>query len=213
MATFIRLGTVAAALTIAIAPVAAQSRSRVTRLPLAELTPYAGYLITGDIVEGPLGVSLAGASAPMYGAQLTVPLTRGISLMGNIAGSRGDLEMGVPVVGGISVGETETLLYDGGLQLSAPGLSRGGGALVPFLQVGAGGIRQDFDVGGVRTDVVSFAWNAGVGLDLAYGSSFGIRLMAKDYVYRFDVREAVGIDADVRTSNNWSLVAGLRFSF
>jgi hypothetical protein len=192
---------------------AAQSRSTHTRLPLAELTPYAGYLFTGDLVEGPLGVTLAGASAPVYGAQLTVPLTRGVALMGNIAGSRGDLEVGVPVVGGISVGETKTLLYDGGLQLSMAGLSRGGGALVPFLQVGAGGIRQDFEIGGVRTDVVSFAWNAGIGLDLAYGSNFGIRLMAKDYIYRFDVREVAGIDADVRTSDNWSLVAGVRFSF
>lgn len=213
MPTFIRLGTVVTSIALACAPVAAQSALTSTRLPVVEITPYAGYLITGNFVEGPLGVSLASASGPVYGAQLTIPLAQGISIMGNIAGSKGDLELGLPIVGGISVGRTETLLYDGGLQFSAPGLARGDGALVPFVQVGAGGMRQDFDVGGVRTDVVSFAWNAGLGLDLAFGSAVGIRLLAKDYISEFDVREATGIDADVKSTNNWSFVAGLRFSF
>jgi hypothetical protein len=212
MPTYIRLGTAIAALVL-VAPLGAQSRFAPTRLPLAEFTPYAGYLITGNLVEAPLGLDLASASGAIYGAQLTIPMTRSISLMGNIAASRGDLEIGIPVVGGIAVGRTETLLFDGGLQLSAPALSRGSGALIPFVQVGAGGIRQDFDIEGLRSDVVSFAWNAGLGLDLAFGPSFGIRLMAKDYVSKFDLEEATGVDMESHASDNWSLSAGIRFSF
>src|SRR5688500_6647066 len=116
MSSYIRFGTVAATLTLACAPVAAQTRLPSTRLPLAEVTPYAGYLITGNFVEAPLGVSLTSASGPVYGAQLTIPLTPGVSLMGNIAGSKGDLELGLPILGGIALGETQTLLFDGGLQ-------------------------------------------------------------------------------------------------
>jgi hypothetical protein len=213
MPTFIRLGTAAIALTLALAPLGAQTRVPSTRLALVEFTPYAGYLITGNLVEAPLGINLASASGPLYGAQLTVPLTRLISITGNLATSKGNLEVGLPILGGVSVGTTETLLFDGGLQFSAPALSRGSGALVPFVQIGAGGMRQDFAVAGLQNDVVSFAWNAGIGLDLAFASTFGIRLLAKDYISKFDLKEATGIDIDGRSTDNWSLAAGIRFSF
>jgi hypothetical protein len=212
MPSFIRLGGALGALTLALAaPLGAQSIS--SRLPLVELTPYAGYMITGSFVEGPVGVSLGSASGSMYGAQLSIPLTSAISVMGNIAGSRGNLELGLPIIGGISVGETKTLLYDAGLQLSAPGLVRGNGSLIPFVQAGLGAMRQDFQVAGLASDVTSFTWNAGLGVDLAFGSMFGVRILAKDYVSKFDIKEATGIDAEGSSTDNWTLVAGVRFSF
>src|SRR5439155_26628356 len=34
------------------------------------VTPYAGYMVFGDYLKGPLGTSLTNAPGPIYGAQL-----------------------------------------------------------------------------------------------------------------------------------------------
>ena len=42
--------------------------------PGPSVTPYGGYMMFGDIVDGPLGTSLTSSSGPVYGAQANVPL-------------------------------------------------------------------------------------------------------------------------------------------
>jgi len=37
-----------------------------------------------------------------------------------------------------------------------------------------------------------------------------LQLMAKDYIGKFDVKEATGINVDAKTTHNWALSAGLR---
>ena len=90
MPMFIRLGSAVVALTLAAAPLSAQARLAGARLPLAEFTPYAGYLISGNIAEAPLGIELGSASGAMYGAQLSIPLTSAIARRGETLTTRAD---------------------------------------------------------------------------------------------------------------------------
>jgi hypothetical protein len=173
------------------------------------ITPYAGYMKFGNIVNGPLGTSLRNAGAAVYGAELSLGLSRNVALVGNLGYARPNLEVGVPVVGGLSVGESSVLLYDAGLRLSVP-LQSGGIPITPFVQAGAGGIRQEVRVSPVETRSSNFAYNFGGGVDLALSPRLGLQLMAKDYVGKFDAREATGIDVDSRTTHNWALSAGVR---
>jgi hypothetical protein len=53
----------------------------------------------------------------------------------------------------------------------------------------------------------------GAGADVAIGPRLGLQLMAKDYIGKFDAREATAINVDTRTTHNWALSAGLRLGF
>jgi len=205
------LGGVAAGLTLAVsAPLAAQS-------PLSgnafQVTPYAGYLITGDLLKGPLGTSLSTSSGAVYGAQLGVKMAPNISLIGNIGYSSGNIRVGVPFLGGVDVGTSNMLLYDGGLELQFPTTSASSLAFAPFIQVGAGAIRYQADASVFQTNATNFAANAGIGADMTLGSSMGLRLMAKDYIGKFDFKEATSLDIKGQTAHNWALSAGIRLDF
>ncbi len=194
-----------AGLVLAAAPLAAQQPS--TR-PVYSLTPYVGYIVFGDFLKGPIGATLSNANGAVYGAQLGVNLTKNLALIGNVALASTDLEVGVPFLGGVSVGHSSAWLYDGGIQLSLPV-----GTLTPFMQVGAGAIRHDVENGPVKSDATNLALNAGLGVDIAFGRNLGLRLMAKDYVGRFDFKEATQLNLEGKQTHNWALSAGLKLGF
>ena len=106
----------------------------------------------GNLVNGPLGTSVRGAAGPVYGAEATLGLTRGLALVGNVAYASSDLEVGLPVVGGLSFGRSSALLYDAALRLSVPLVGLTGG-IRPFVQAGAGAMRQEIEVAPVSTHV------------------------------------------------------------
>lgn len=174
-----------------------------------ELTPYAGYVMFDDLVSGPLGTSLGAGNGPILGLQVSVDLVPGVKLYGHGAHASGSMRAGAPIIGGFDFGGSTAWLYDAGIEL---GLPRAGGP-APFVQVGAGGIHQRFEISGIGTDATSFAVNAGVGLDVPLGSRAGLRLMARDYIGRFDFQEAVAFDVDDDIKHNVAVTAGLRFSF
>jgi len=174
------------------------------------LTPYAGYMFSGNILDGPLGTQLSNASGTVYGAQLGINLTDNIALIGNVARTSSSLEVGVPFLGGISVGNSSMWLYDAGLQLSLPS---GALPIAPFVQVGAGAISHDISTGSISAKSTNMAYNAGLGADLSLGRNFGLRLMAKDYIGRFDIKEATQIPVEGKLAHNWALSAGLRLGF
>jgi hypothetical protein len=175
------------------------------------ITPYAGYMKFGNFANGPLGTSLRNAGAAVYGAELGLGLAPAVALVGNIAYSQPDLEVGAPIIGGLSVGQSSVLLYDAGLRLRVPT----GGALPisPFVQAGAGAIRQSVSVSPVSTHATNFAYNIGAGADVAIAPRVGLQLMAKDYIGKFDAKEATGINVDTKTTHNWAVSAGLRLGF
>lgn len=190
-------------------PLAAQQ----DRIAAAELTPYAGYMISSTLLDGPLGTGIASAGRSMYGVQLGVPLTNNISLVGNLAHASGDLEVGLPILGGIPFGTSATWLADAGIQLGVPIGSARTRSLTPFIQLGAGAMRQSLEVTGLSATATNFAFNAGAGLDLAFSRNVGITLMAKDYIGKFDFEEATTFDLDRGSAHNFAISAGLRLAF
>ncbi len=197
----------ALALLAAAAPLAAQARTMV------ELTPYAGYMVFGDYLDGPLGTSVSNANGTIIGAQLALKLTPNIAVVGHLGRASADLELGVPILGGVDVGSSQVWLYDAGLQFSAPTFGSQGLGISPFLQIGAGGARHQLSGGPLETNATNFTFNAGLGADLQLSRNVGLRLMAKDYVGRFDVEEATSIGTRSDLAHNLAFSAGLKLSF
>jgi hypothetical protein len=171
------------------------------------ITPYAGYMKFGNLVDGPLGTSIRGAAGPVYGAEATLGITPGLALVGNVAYASSDLEVGVPVIGGLSFGKSSALLYDAALRLGVP---LGTGGIRPFVQAGAGAMRQEIEVAPIATKATNFAYNVGAGVEVPLGPRLGLQLMAKDYIGKFDAKEATAIDVNTETTHNWTLSAGVR---
>jgi opacity protein-like surface antigen len=196
---------------VAVVAVAAPLQAQQAREPSIRLTPYVGYMSFGSLVSGPLGTRLTNGAGPAYGAQLSVPLTPAIGLYGNVAYSRPGLEVGIPILGGVSVGDGSVLLYDGGIQLSMPG--RTPQQFSPFVQAGVGGMKYSFDLSPIRLDATNLAYNIGAGADLPLGRNLGIRVLAKDYIGKFDASDVVGIDVETKTTHNWALSVGVTLGF
>lgn len=195
--------TVLAALAAAALPAAAQAR------PAARLTPYAGFLSSGSIAEGPFGLELGNAGAPVVGAQLGLSLTPNVALVGSIGYSGSTLQAGVPFLGGIDLADSKVLLYDAGLQLRFPAVSRAGTGLVPYVEGGVGGIRHEITAGPLTTSSNNVAFTLGGGVDLQLAHALGLRLMVKDHVSRFDYGEAIGVNREGRQAHNWVVGVGL----
>jgi len=209
--SIVALGVVAIVATTSAA--AAQSSAPIASGTAFELTPYAGYMIFGDYLKGPLGTSISNAPGAIYGVQLGMKIYPNVSLIGNVGYSSSDVQAGIPFLGGYSIAHSSTLLYDGGLQLDLPLTTASGLALKPFVQVGAGAMRYNISESIVSTTATNFAANFGAGADIALGQSMGLRLMAKDYVGKFDFHDATQLDVQGQTAHNWALSAGLRFNF
>jgi hypothetical protein len=211
---------VAASLALGLAVSASASQAqRSTRrfpqgqdIPTPSVTPYGGYMVFGDILDGPLGTKLSSSGAPVYGAQVNLPLGSTLSLVGNVAYSQPNLQVGIPILGGIDFGKSTVWMYDAGIQLSAPAMT-GQRAIIPFVQAGIGGMKYDVNVSGFNRNASNLAFNAGVGADLPIAQNIGLRVMAKDYIGKFDVNEATSLDYTAKTSNNVALSAGLKLAF
>lgn len=177
------------------------------------IMPYAGYMAFGDFVKGPVGTTLSMGNGALYGAQVGLRITPGIALIGNVARSSSNLQVGLPFLNEVNIGSSSMWLYDGGLEFDIP-TRYSKSAVKPFVQVGAGAIHYDVSAGDVlETTATNFAFNAGAGLEYQMTPAFGFRLSAKDYIGKFDVREATSINMDTRTVHNWAFTAGLRVGF
>jgi len=181
--------------------------------PVFHLTPYAGYMVSGDYLKGPLGTSITNSPGALYGAQLGVALAPNISLIGNAAYTSGDVRVGIPFLGGLSVGNTSMMLYDADLQLDLPTGSTGTVPFVPFVQAGVGAIHYTIDESILQTSATNLAVNFGLGADLSLGRGVAVRLLAKDYVGKFDFKEATSFDVSGQTAHNLAFSAGIRVDF
>jgi hypothetical protein len=179
--------------------------------PRIEVTPYAGYMVFGDFVNGPLGTSISNAGGALLGAQLGVALTPNVAVVGNAARASGDINIGIPFFDGITVGSSSAWMFDGALQLSTtlPGRAV---AFTPFVQLGAGVMHHEVKIG-LSTDATNFVGTVGAGADFGLTRAVGLRLMAKDYIGRFDVREATTLDYEPEIAHNFGFSAGLKIAF
>jgi hypothetical protein len=205
-AAFVRRTALAVStVTLLTAPLRAQAPVAAT------LTPFAGYLVTGNWYDGPIGTSLKNSNQPIGGVQGSVPLTSTIALIGNLAYASGDLRIGLPVFGGVNVGSTKTWLYDAGLEIGGLGNSATG--IKPFVQGGIGGMTNDIQASVLNTRATNVAYSAAVGIDIGVSKGFALRAQAKDWMSRFNSEQAVGFRADGNLAHNWALTAGMKLSF
>jgi hypothetical protein len=177
----------------------------------AHLTPYAGYLVTGNWYDGPWGTNIATTNAPMIGAQGAIPLTRGVSLIGSLGYASGNLRIGLPLFGGVNVGSAQTWLYDAGLELG--GLADRSRGIAPFVQGGIGGMTNDIKASVFETRASNVAYTAGVGVDVGISDALALRIQAKDWIGRFNSEDAVGFRAEGNLAHNWALTAGVKLRF
>ena len=188
---------------LAAAPLHAQSSNR------PELVPYAGYMFFGDMLRGPVGTTLSNANGALVGAQLGLPIAGPLSLYANGSYARSDLTIGLPILGGIDVGETNAWMLDGGLQLRP----ETDGNIAPIIQLGAGASHYRISNALLTTESTNPVLSVGGGVDIQLSRDLGLRIMAKDHIGKFDFQEAIYANVSGRTAHNVGLVAGLRVSF
>jgi hypothetical protein len=72
-----------------------------------------------------------------------------------------------------------------------------------------------YDVGAsvLDTHATNVAYNVGIGGDVALGRGVALRLLAKDYIGKFDFQDATSFDIKAETAHNFGLTAGVRLDF
>ena len=176
-----------------------------------DISPYAGYMMFGKLFEGPIGTSVSAGSGPVYGAQAMLSMSKNIALYGNVGYTSSDLKVGLPILGGIDIGSSKALMYDGGVELKMP--MQTSSVVTPFVQGGIGGMRYEVDASILNAKATNVTYNVGGGVDVRLSPNFGVRLMAKDYIGKFDFKEATSFDLNGKTTNNVALTLGVNFGF
>jgi opacity protein-like surface antigen len=207
MKLFIRSSLIGTALFASAIPLAAQQ----AKPTVFDVTPYAGYLMFGKLFEGPIGTSISAGSGPVYGAQMSLTMAKNVAVYGNVGYSSSDLKIGLPIFGGLDVGSSKALLYDGGVELKIP--MQAASMVTPFVQGGVGAIRYEVSSGFLNTKATNVAYNFGGGFDVRLAPNFGLRVMAKDYLGKFDFKEATSFDLNGKTTNNVALTLGVNLGF
>ena len=206
---FIASASVATSLATAM-PAVAQAPGSGTVL---HVSPYVGYMVFGDYLKGPIGTTLSNAPGLLYGAQVGLSLSPNLSLIGNVGYSASDIKVGIPFLGGVSVGNSSMLIYDAGLEYNFGSSKAGSMPLSPFIQAGAGAMRYNINESILNTQATNFAGNVGVGADLTLGRGLALRVLAKDYIGKFNFQDATGLGINGDVAHNFALSAGLRFDF
>jgi hypothetical protein len=205
----VRLVPIAAAVLVATPALAQRGPVAPEHASIVDVTPYGGVIMFGSYLDGPLGTNVRSRPAPIGGAQVSLGLSKNLSLIGTVGYSSGDLEVGLPILGGIDVGSSSSWLYDAGVELRLPTASN----IAPFVQAGGGAITTKLNGGPLSTTSTNPAFTAGAGVDVGIGRSAALRLQVRDYVARYKSDEVVGMQARGDVSNNFAVSAGLRFSF
>lgn len=205
--TTVRTSTLGLAMVAFALPLAAQQ----AKPTVFDVSPYAGYMMFGKLFEGPIGTSVSAGSGPMYGAQMSLTMAKNVAIYGNVGYSSSDLKVGLPIIGGLDIGTSKALLYDGGVELKVP--MQAASVVTPFVQGGIGAIRYEVESGFLNTKATNVAYNFGGGVDVRLSPNFGIRLMAKDYLGKFDFEEATSFNLNGKMTHNVGLTVGVNLGF
>jgi hypothetical protein len=173
------------------------------------ITPYFGYMSLGHYVDGPLGTSASGGEGGLVGAQIKLPLSPFVALVGNVAHANSNLVFFDPDGGGPSIDNSGVWMFDGDLQFSSPFRGSGGHWIEPFVQLGAGAMRYSTENMLGDANSTNFAFNGGIGLDYYITRRVGLQILAKDYVGHWNVTPEFPFQSGDRFTNNYAITAGL----
>jgi hypothetical protein len=191
----------------------AQTSESATQMQM-HITPYVGYMMFGDYLKGPFGTSLTNSPGLVYGTQLSLPMSKNLSLVGNLGYTSSDFQIGVPFFGGFTAGHSTMYLYDAGLEYNFGVTKTGTMAFTPFVTGGVGAMTYNINADELlSTQATNLAGNIGVGADFVVGRGVALRLMAKDYIGQFNFQDATGLGLTGQTAQNFALTAGLKFDF
>jgi hypothetical protein len=198
--------------------VGASSLSAIAQAPnsgkVLHVAPYAGVMVFGSYLDGPLGTSVGNAPGMLYGTQVGLSLAPQLSIVANLGYTASDIKVGVPILGGLSVGRSSMLVYDADLEYNLGKAKYETMPVEPFVQAGIGAIKYDIKaVSFLTTQATNFAANIGAGADVAIGSGMVLRILARDYIGKFNFQDATGLGISGNTAHNWALSGGLRFDF
>ena len=174
------------------------------------VAPYAGYLITQSFFEGPLNAALSIQSSALYGVQASLPLAPNASIVGTLGYGTGDFEAGIPIIGGISLGQSSTLLMDASVELRVPSATM---RFVPVFQLGGGAIRREVTVLGITADATDFQVSGAIGADFPLTQTIAIRALAKDHWGKADFGSVGSLEAKTGDIHTLALVGGVRIAF
>jgi opacity protein-like surface antigen len=177
------------------------------------VAPYGGYLVSQAFVEGPLNSSLGVVSSPVYGVQASLPLAPGASLVGALGYSSGDLEVGLPILGGIGIGNSSTWMFDASVELRLDSWQEQGKRFVPLAQLGGGAFRREVTVAGISARTTDFVVSGGVGADFPITNNVAVRVMGKDHYGKADFGTVGPLSAKTNDFHTLAITAGLRIAF
>jgi hypothetical protein len=130
--------------------------------------------------------------------------------VGTIGYGAGDLEAGIPIVGGISVGKTNTLLLDASVELR---LENAQSRVVPVFQLGGGVLRREVTILGVTADATDFQVSGAIGFDMPVASNIALRVMAKDHYGKADFGSVGPLEVKSNDLHAVALTGGVRIAF
>jgi hypothetical protein len=211
--TFLSAGALVALLVTGTSVEAQRTSSIIVTRGAFSIEPFGGYLISQNFIDGPLDTRLGSVAAPLFGVQGSLPLAPGASIIGSIGYSSGDLEVGAPIVGGVSIGDSDAWVFDASVELRMDSWEERGSRFIPFVQLGGGAIYRQIGVLGITADATDFMVSAGVGADIPISNTMGIRLQARDHYGKADFGSLGPLEARTEDLHTFALSAGVRFAF
>ena len=186
--------------------------------------PYVGFMKFGELADLGGEREYSNEDGLFYGGQLGYSFNPNVAVLGNLGYSKSKFVIKDPTgAGGQATqdvsGDLGVFTYDANLQLKLPfALGAGSASLAPFVQGGVGQTKftADYDdLNGKGTTTTTF--NAGLGADIQVAKSFGLRLMAKDYITSLDWSEFGDVrfqdNREGNVAHNFAFTAGLNFGF
>ena len=208
--------------TLAAAPASAQSAGEPVTSGHGSfyVSPYAGYMIFGNLFTFEDGTEYSNEDGGLYGVQAGFSFSPNLSLVGNLGYTKSKFVLENENESFATSGDLGIFLYDANLQFRIPFVTdmTRGSWIAPIFQAGVGAIKYTTDTDDLNSDgKTDVAFNVGIGTDFQFMKTVGVRLMLKDYITNLGWTDASEVDFDDNiegnTAHNIGLTVGLNFGF
>ncbi len=177
--------------------------------PSVIITPTAGRFDFGEYFTGPAGVTFSNQTATGYGGELSVPVWKGVSVLGAVLHASSNWRFDdIPLLGRVTVEGASLWFYDIGVR----GQTRlaSSSPLSAFAQAGAGAIHYSVDNPLFSGSAFNVTLSGGVGLIANLGERVSLQGLLKDYYASFrSVDDAAAYGVEGQRAHTLALLFGL----